>query len=206
MPARFWRAAAWGLCLALLAACSAGAGTAATPRQSPAATSPEAGAAVAAPSGGNAMEISSSAFAEGTNIPKKYTCDAENVSPPLAFRGLPAGVQTLALIADDPDAPAGTWVHWVVFNLPAQAEGLPEGVPAGATIASGGQQGTSSFNKSGYGGPCPPSGSHRYYFKLYALDNRLDLTASARAKDVQAAMQGHILAQAQVMGRYQRSK
>lgn len=152
------------------------------------------------------MKMTSTVFMEGGSIPRKYTCDAENVSPPLAFGEVPAAAQTLALIADDPDAPAGTWVHWVVFNLPAQAGGLPEGVAAGPSLAGGGQQGTTSFNKTGYGGPCPPSGTHRYYFKLYALDAKLNLGANARADDLQAAMQGHVLGQAQLMGRYARSK
>jgi len=108
------------------------------------------------------------------------------------------------LICDDPDAPVGTWVHWVAFNLLPDMTGLPEGVPAEKTPKAGGIQGTNSWRRIGYGGPCPPSGTHRYFFKLYALDNTLSLASNATAKDVQASMQGHILAEAQLMGRYKR--
>jgi Raf kinase inhibitor-like YbhB/YbcL family protein len=153
------------------------------------------------------MQITSTAFVEGGSIPQKYTCDGENVSPPLAWSGVPANAQALALIVDDPDAPAGTWVHWVVLNLPPASGGLPEAVPAArATLQDGTVQATSSYRKVGYGGPCPPSGTHRYYFKLYALDGKLNLTSGVTAKDLQGAMQGHVLAEAQLMGRYQRSK
>ena len=150
------------------------------------------------------LQISSPAFAEGQMIPKKYTCDGENVSPPLAWSGVPSNARALALIVDDPDAPAGTWTHWIVFNLPAGTTGLPEGVAATNKLENGALQGTNSFRKVGYGGPCPPGGTHRYYFKLYALDAPLSLSNSATAKDVQAAIQGHTLASAQLMGRYGR--
>jgi Raf kinase inhibitor-like YbhB/YbcL family protein len=150
------------------------------------------------------MKLTSSAFTEGAMIPVKYTCDGQNISPPLTWTDVPGGVRTLALICDDPDAPAGTWVHWVAFNLPQDATGLPEGVPPDKTLATGGVQGMNSGRRLGYGGPCPPSGTHRYYFKLYALDNTLSLGSNATAKDLQTAMQGHVLAETQLMGRYRR--
>jgi Raf kinase inhibitor-like YbhB/YbcL family protein len=150
------------------------------------------------------MKLTSSAFTEGAMIPVKYTCDGQNISPPLAWTDVPGGTRALALIYDDPDAPAGLWVHWVVFNLPRDATGLPEGVPPDQTLAIGGVQGMNSGRRLGYGGPCPPSGTHRYYFKLYALDNALSLGSNATAKDLQAAMKGHILAETQLMGRYTR--
>ncbi len=187
--------------LTLVAACSAGVQTGVAP--SAAAAQPT----VVTVGGEAKMQITSAAFSEGGNIPKKYTCDGENISPPLAWSAVPAGTQAMALILDDPDAPAGTWVHWVVMNLPPSATGLPEGVPTSqGTLQNGAVQATTSFRKTGYGGPCPPSGTHRYYFKLYALDNKLGLAGNASAKDVQGAMQGHVLAQAELMGRYQRSK
>ncbi len=155
--------------------------------------------------GGSAMQIISTAFSEGSSIPRQYTCDGANISPPLAWQDVPAGAQSLALIVADPDAPSGTFYHWLIFNLPASSAGLPEGLPpTGATVPAGAVQGTSSFRKPGYGGPCPPSGVHRYYFTLYALDTRLGLQARATASDLQAAMQGHLLAQARLMGRYRR--
>ena len=153
---------------------------------------------------GGLMKITSSAFAEGEMIPKQYTCDGKNVSPPLAWSDVPAAVKSFALITDDPDAPAGTWVHWVLFNLPAGQRNLSESVPMDKTLPGGGMQGTSSFRKTGYGGPCPPGGTHRYFFKLYALDGLLLLSNNATAKDLEAAIQGHILAEAQLMGRYKR--
>ena len=150
------------------------------------------------------MKLTSSAFTEGAMIPAKYSCDGQDISPPLAWMDLPGGAKSLALICDDPDAPVGTWVHWVAFNLPPDMTGLPEAVPADKSLAGGGVQGTNSWRRIGYGGPCPPSGTHRYFFKLYALDNVLSLASNATAKDLQAAMKGHILAEAQLMGRYKR--
>ena len=150
------------------------------------------------------MKLTSSAFAEGAMIPVKYSCNGQDVSPPLAWADVPGGTKALALICDDPDAPAGTWVHWVAFNLPPDLTGLPEGVPAEKNPKTGGVQGTNSWRRIGYGGPCPPSGTHRYFFRLYALDNALSLSSNATAKDVQAAMKGHILAEAQLIGRYKR--
>jgi Raf kinase inhibitor-like YbhB/YbcL family protein len=155
-------------------------------------------------SGGDAMQLTSSAFANGNSIPTRYTCDGENVSPPLAWTGVPPAAKALVLIVDDPDAPGGAWVHWVVINLPADATPLPEAVPAGKPLDHGAVQGTTSFRQKGYGGPCPPGGTHRYYFRLYALDAPLALTGTTTAKDVQGAMKGHVLAQAELMGRYAR--
>jgi hypothetical protein len=146
-----------------------------------------------------AIQLTSSAFTEGSTIPKKYTCDGEDISPALEWSGVPQGTKSLALIVDDPDAPVGTFVHWVLYDIPADATGLPEGVTGTGTL------GKSSFGKTGYGGPCPPKGpAHRYYFKLYALDTALGLKAGSTKAEVEKAMQGHILAQGQVMGKYSR--
>jgi Raf kinase inhibitor-like YbhB/YbcL family protein len=150
------------------------------------------------------MQVSSPAFKEGEMIPRQYTCDGANMSPPLAWTGIPATAKTLALIADDPDAPVGTWVHWVLFNIPASETGLAENIPPDQALPNGALHGTSSFKTLGYGGPCPPGGTHRYYFKLYALDGALSLANNATAKDVQAAMTDHIVGQGQLMGRYKR--
>lgn len=128
----------------------------------------------------------------------QYTCDGEDVSPPLQWSGVPPEAARLALIVDDPDAPAGTWVHWVLFDMPADLRELPEGGEAGV-------QGQTSFGQVGYGGPCPPGGSeHRYFFRLYALDQALGLPEGASRAEVDAAMEGHILAQAELMGLYGR--
>ncbi len=151
-----------------------------------------------------ATKVTSTAFTEGTMIPAKYTCDGANISPPLAWSGSPATAKSFALICDDPDAPAGTWAHWVVFNLPASVTSLDENVPADKTLPNGARQGTNDFRKLGYGGPAPPSGTHRYYFKLYALDTILDLAAGATKPQLLRAMEGHILAQGQLMGTYKR--
>jgi Raf kinase inhibitor-like YbhB/YbcL family protein len=146
-----------------------------------------------------AIQISSSAFSEGGNIPKKHTCSGEDVSPPLAWSGVPQGAKSLALIMDDPDAPGKVFVHWVLFNIPANAKELPEGVQ-GSGIA-----GVNNFRQTGYNGPCPPPGqTHRYFFKLYALDQELKLSEGASKADVENAMQGHILASGQLMGKYAR--
>ncbi len=152
-----------------------------------------------------AFTMTTTAFENGGNIPKKFTCDGQDASPALAWNEPPAGTQSLALIADDPDAPMGTWVHWVAFDVPASARGLPEGIPRTSKLPGGGMQGINDFRRTGYGGPCPPPGKpHRYYFKLYALDRLLGLKAGASKRDVEAAMKGHILAQAELMGRYGR--
>lgn len=152
-----------------------------------------------------AFTISSPSFHNGGQIPKKFTCDGADVSPELQWTSPPAGTQSFALVADDPDAPAGTWTHWVLFDLPAQSASLPENVTKGEELPSGGHQGRNDFRRIGYGGPCPPAGKpHRYFFKLYALDKKLDLTPGASKQDVEQAMQGHILGQAEVFGKYQR--
>jgi len=150
------------------------------------------------------ITMKSSAFEEGGMIPSKYTCDGKDVSPPLAWSSVPEGTKSLALICDDPDAPMGTWVHWVIYNLPLDAKELAEAFPAQKILANGARQGINDFRKIGYGGPCPPGGTHRYYFKLYALDTILALEAGASKKQLLAAMEGHILAQGQIMGKYKR--
>jgi Raf kinase inhibitor-like YbhB/YbcL family protein len=150
------------------------------------------------------IQLTSTAFKDGQSIPRGYTCDGANVSPPLEWTGVPKTAKTLALITDDPDAPSGTFVHWVLFNLPADGLGLIENTPQTETLKGGGMQGKNGFEKIGYGGPCPPSGTHRYFFKLYALDAELSLKAGATKAEVEKAMQGHIVAQAQLMGTYSR--
>jgi hypothetical protein len=151
-----------------------------------------------------AIKVVSSAFQEGGMIPADYTCDGKNISPPLSWSGIPEKAVTLALICDDPDAPVGTWVHWVLYNLPASVKELPAGVPPEERLASGAVQGKNDFRKVGYGGPCPPGGTHHYYFKLYALDKALELKPGAIKKELLKAMEGHILAEGQLMGRYKR--
>ncbi len=151
------------------------------------------------------MQLTSTAFTNGAVIPAKYTCDGKNVSPPLKWSDVPAGAKSLALIADDPDAPVGTWVHWVLYDLPATAGGLAEDLPKSQYAAGGAKQGLNDFKHLGYGGPCPPPGKpHRYFFKLYALDIVLDAKPGLAKKDVEAAIDKHVLAQAQLMGTYQR--
>ena len=155
--------------------------------------------------GGGAMQLTSTAFTEGNMIPSRHGCDGDDLSPALAWSGAPAATKAYALIMDDPDAPAGIWVHWVLFNLAPDATALPEGVPPDPSPPTGGLHGANSWRRIGYGGPCPPGGTHRYLFKLYALDAPLSsLSTSATARDVVAAMRGHILAEAQLMGRYAR--
>ena len=151
------------------------------------------------------ITLRSSAFQEGGAIPAKYTCDGQNGSPPLSWEGVPTTAQSLALICDDPDAPRGTWVHWVIFDMPATVKELPENVAPRETVSPGGKQGTNDFKNVGYGGPCPPSGTHRYYFKLYALDTKLDLGASTTKDQLLKAMEGHIVAKGQLMGTYKRT-
>jgi len=151
-----------------------------------------------------AIVLTSTAFSEGEMIPNRFTCDGEDVSPPLAWSGVPDNAQSLALVCDDPDAPVGTWDHWVLYNIPADASGLPEAVPAEPTLASGAANGKNSWGRLGYGGPCPPGGTHRYFFYLYALDTRLVLESGATKARLLQAMEGHILDKGQLMGRYQR--
>jgi Raf kinase inhibitor-like YbhB/YbcL family protein len=151
-----------------------------------------------------AFQLTSSAFEHEGPIPGKYSCDGENVSPPLRWGDPPEGAQSFALIFDDPDAPAGTWVHWVLYNIPGEARALPDAVPAEVKLVDGSLHGKNSWRRMDYGGPCPPGGTHRYFFKLYALDTMLDLPAGATREQLEQAMEGHILAQAELMGTYTR--
>ncbi len=150
------------------------------------------------------MKITSTAFEEGDLIPRQYTCDGEDISPPLEWADFPEGTQSLALICDDPDAPSGTWVHWVLFNIPAGTSRLPEGFPGEEELPDGTRQGRNDFRRIGYGGPCPPGGTHRYYFKLYALDAFLDEDPGITRDELLEAMEGHILVKSELMGRYRR--
>jgi Raf kinase inhibitor-like YbhB/YbcL family protein len=157
--------------------------------------------------GGAAMTfaISSTSFQNGGEIPKKFSCQGEDVSPELSWTNPPSGTRSFALIADDPDAPSGNWTHWVLFDLPPQTLSLAEGIAKSDEVPGGGRQGSNDFRKIGYGGPCPPPGKpHRYLFKLYALDKMLNLKAGASKQDVEQAMQGHILGKAELMGTYRR--
>lgn len=154
---------------------------------------------------GGKFELKTTAFQSAGNIPRQFTCEGADVSPALSWTAPPAATRSFVLIMDDPDAPSGTFVHWVVYDLPASARHLPEHVPAGDEIRGGGKQGRNGFPLTGYGGPCPPRGRpHRYFFKLYALDTKLELGAGARKQDVEKAMQGHVLAEAELMGLFAR--
>lgn len=148
--------------------------------------------------------VSSNAFCEGEWIPRKYSGEGDDISPPLSWSGTPENAKSLALISDDPDAPMGAWVHWVLFNIPAAEKGLEEKIPNQDRLENGAKHGTNDFHRLGYGGPCPPSGVHRYYFKLYALDTVLNLRPGITKKELENAMKGHILAQGQLMGKYKR--
>ncbi len=150
------------------------------------------------------MKLISTVFDARNVIPPRYTCDGQDVSPPLTWSPPPANTQSLALICDDPDAPGKTWVHWVVYNLPPSTRSLPEAVPEGSAIAGGGLQGINDFNQLAYGGPCPPGGNHRYFFKLYALDRMLNLKPGVSKAELEVAMQGHIIEQGELMGYYSR--
>jgi len=142
------------------------------------------------------LVVTSLAFAAGAAIPPRYTCKGENLSPPLAWSGAPAGTRCFAILVDDPDAPGGDWVHWLLFNLPASVERLDAGVPHSFKLSSGAIQGINDFGTAGYGGPCPPPGqTHRYVFHVYALDAELPLKSAARKSDLLHAMEGHIVAQ-----------
>ena len=146
-----------------------------------------------------ALTITSTAFENNKDFPSRYTCDGKDINPPLSIVGVPEGTQTLVLIVDDPDAPVGVWDHWVVWNIPAETTSIAEdSVP--------GVQGKNSWGRNDYGGPCPPSGTHRYYFKLYALDTKLDLDTASDKKAVEAAMKGHVLEEAELMASYSKQK
>lgn len=150
--------------------------------------------------GGARMKITSSAFQQAASIPSKFTCDGANASPPLQIADVPSEAKSLVLIVDDPDAPSGLFTHWIVWNISPQTSTVAEGsTPKGV-------QGTNDFGKSGYGGPCPPSGTHRYYFKIFALDRELNLPFGAQRSQLDAAIKGHVIAQGELMGRYSRKK
>ena len=151
------------------------------------------------------IQLTSAAFKDGQPIPSRHTCDGEDTSPPLTWTDLPPGTKSVALINDDPDAPGKTWVHWVLYNLPPSSRGLPVGVPPDEELPDGTRQGMTDFGRIGYGGPCPPSGTHRYFFKLYALDTLLALGPGATKRQLEQAIQGHVLAQAQLVGTYRRA-
>ena len=150
--------------------------------------------------GGAKMKITSSAFQEGANIPSKFSCDGANTSTPLQISDVPSEAKSLVLIVDDPDAPSGLFTHWAVWNISPQTSTIAEG------STPKGMKGTNDFGKSGYGGPCPPSGTHRYYFKIFALDRELDLPSGAKRGQLDAAMKGHVIAQGELMGRYSKKK
>jgi hypothetical protein len=149
---------------------------------------------------GARMTIRSPAFHEGGDIPPKFTCDGGDTSPPLEISGIPPEAKSLVLIADDPDAPSGLFTHWLIWNIPPQTNSVVEG------SAPKGVQGRNDFGKSGYGAPCPPSGAHRYYFKVFALDRELALPPGSKRRQLEAAMKGHVIAQGELMGRYARKK
>ena len=150
--------------------------------------------------GGAKMKITSSAFQEGADIPSKFTCDGADTSPPLQIADIPSEAKSLALIVDDPDAPGGLFTHWLVWNIPPQTSAVGEGsTPKGV-------QGTNDFGKSGYGGPCPPPGTHRYSFKFFALDRELDLPSGAKRDQIDSAIKGHVVAKGELKGRYSRKK
>ena len=164
------------------------------------------------------IKLRSSAFTDGGMIPETFTCDGPNHSPPLAWSGVPDSARSLVLICDDPDAPRGTWSHWVAFNLPIQLKGLKEGVPTDEKIPRAvmegsppagedleAKQGKNDFGKTGYGGPCPPSGTHRYFFRIYALNSKLKLDSSATRAEVLKGIEGCILAEGRLMGKYERA-
>ena len=146
------------------------------------------------------MTITSSAFQQAGNIPSKFTCDGNNKNPPLQIAEIPSGAKSLALVVDDPDAPSGLFTHWVVWNISPRTNAITE------ASAPKGVQGTNDFGKSGYGGPCPPSGMHRYSFKIFALDRELDLPSGSKRSQLDAAMKGHIVGQGELIGRYAKQK
>ena len=148
------------------------------------------------------MSLSSTAFESGKPIPKKYTCDAEDISPPLRWKNIPAQTQSLALICDDPDAPGGTWVHWVVFNISPKITEIPENFTRKQTAENGIQQGMNDFKKTGYGGPCPPSGTHHYSFRLYALDCAISSEKPLTKNELERLMKDRILGKAELIGTY----
>jgi len=152
-----------------------------------------------------ALSIKSGAFGDEQRIPKKYTCDGEDVSPSLSWSGVPKGTQSFALICDDPDAPMGMWTHWVMWGIPAEVDSLPEDVRVESRLPSGARNGENSWHRLGYGGPCPPPGNpHRYFFKLYALNAQIEPSGTPDKTALEKAMEGHVLDVAQIIGRYGR--
>lgn len=152
------------------------------------------------------IKITSSAFTDSGMIPSKYTCDGINVSPPLAWQTEANGIKSFVLICDDPDAPAGDWVHWIIYDLPAASREIKEDCNANRNLPDGALMGVNDFHKISYGGPCPPSGTHKYHFKIYALDKILHLNAGATKRTILEAMRGHIVDQGLMVGKYKRSK
>jgi hypothetical protein len=150
------------------------------------------------------LDIKSAAFGEGELIPRKYTCDGSDVSPPLSWSQPPEGTKSMVLICDDPDAPMGTWVHWVLYGLPPDTLEIFENMADDKELSGGAKHGVNDFRKNGYGGPCPPGGTHRYFFKLYAVDTDVDLDPGATKDEVLSAIKGHVLAEGQLMGKYSR--
>jgi len=150
--------------------------------------------------GRGSIKVSSSAFTEGGSIPPKFTCDGEDTSPPLKIEGIPENAKAVVLIVDDPDAPGGLFTHWLLWNIDPKTTSLEEGK------APAGMSGSNDFSKSAYGGPCPPSGTHRYYFKGFALDQQLQLRAGAKRKEIDSAIKGHVIGQGELMGRYSKHK
>lgn len=151
------------------------------------------------------LHLTSPAFDNGDAIPAKYTCEGRDISPPLQWTGVPNGTRSLSLVCDDPDAPTGTWVHWVLYDVPPKFSELAEGVPTSEVTPEGMKQGRNDFDRTGYGGPCPPPGkAHRYYFRVYALDIAPGLPAGATRDDLMRAIEGHVLEEAELMGRYER--
>jgi Raf kinase inhibitor-like YbhB/YbcL family protein len=150
------------------------------------------------------LSITSTAFKQGERIPSKYTCDGTDISPGLEWSDVPEGTRSFTIIADDPDAPVGTWIHWVFYNILGKTRTLPEAVPPDASLPDGSMQGKNSWGRPGYGGPCPPGGTHRYFFRLYVLDALLELRSGMSEDVVLKAMKGHILAEAELMGLYSR--
>ncbi|MCM8761193.1 MAG: YbhB/YbcL family Raf kinase inhibitor-like protein [Candidatus Omnitrophica bacterium] len=150
------------------------------------------------------IKVTSASFKDGQMMPERYAYDKENLSPPIEWSDLPSGTKSVALICDDPDAPSGTWVHWVIFNIPPADGGLPEGVPQTEILDNGAIQGINDFKKIGYDGPYPPYGVHRYVFAVYAIDTTLDLEAGSTKQDLLSAINGHILGSGKLTGRYKR--
>lgn len=153
----------------------------------------------------NKIKITSSAFKNGKLIPNKYACDGDDVSPPISWSSVPDGTESIAIITDDPDAPGGTFVHWVIYDIPGDITELSEEISSDDALEDGTQQGTNDFGNIGYNGPCPPKGTHRYYFKIYALDKETGIDPGATKEDLVNAMKGHILGEGKLMGKYKSS-